>query len=387
MADTENAYYKGLLSQYLDGTISQEDRFILEKRALDDPFLFEAMEGFRIDIKSNNAIIENLNKRLDERSIEKKTRTIPLFNYGIAASLVLLLGAGLWFFSTTTNEMPDAVVMNTHQTSESREHPNNYSQEKEADLEDVTQVEVQESESLRVPSKNQYDSPKAVISQSDNEETARKVKLDIKKSKIPLADDVVSEPIIKSEAKKYSAGVAIVEDSRSGSPSETSESEVEEIIIKEESIVLDKDAGMRDEILTESIVVTQDYDQTKARYKRDASINKAQSRISQELQLDRNEYVVSMDENIIVAPPDGISTFRAKFYGEKNAAILANKSDQEVIIQFLLTSEGKPTNLRSITTDKPDCSDKVIEAIKTGGNWISSPPNSPVVVRLKMPCL
>lgn len=52
MTNKSSTYYDRLLSQYIDGTISEEDRFELEKRALDDPFLFEALEGLQNKMKA-----------------------------------------------------------------------------------------------------------------------------------------------------------------------------------------------------------------------------------------------------------------------------------------------------------------------------------------------
>jgi len=44
---SDNKYIE-LLNQYRTGSISNSDRHILEQAALDDPFLFDAMEGYGI---------------------------------------------------------------------------------------------------------------------------------------------------------------------------------------------------------------------------------------------------------------------------------------------------------------------------------------------------
>ena len=41
-----NTYQRDLLKKLLQGELSVEERHSLEKMALDDPFLFEALEGF-----------------------------------------------------------------------------------------------------------------------------------------------------------------------------------------------------------------------------------------------------------------------------------------------------------------------------------------------------
>jgi len=71
-------YWRNLLEEYKNGTISNEDRHALEKKALDDSFLFDALEGYELHNK------------------KKKRR---LFPYLVAASVVAVLSVvALWFF-------------------------------------------------------------------------------------------------------------------------------------------------------------------------------------------------------------------------------------------------------------------------------------------------
>lgn len=80
MTEFSQTYWNDLIEQYKEGTISKQDRFRLEKQALDDPFLFDALEGFALH-----------NSEVAERRVGKgKLFTLP--RIGIAASLILLLG-------------------------------------------------------------------------------------------------------------------------------------------------------------------------------------------------------------------------------------------------------------------------------------------------------
>src|SRR5690606_32326357 len=67
----------------------------LEKRALDDPFLADAMDGFEKFDHNNNTFIE-LNERLKDRIKNKQLkRSTPFLNFktwSIAASIILLIG-------------------------------------------------------------------------------------------------------------------------------------------------------------------------------------------------------------------------------------------------------------------------------------------------------
>ena len=78
MTEFSQKYWNELLEKYQSGTISEKDRFQLEKQALDDPFLFDALEGFSL--------------YQDERKEEKKrTNFFTLPRLAMAASLVLLV--------------------------------------------------------------------------------------------------------------------------------------------------------------------------------------------------------------------------------------------------------------------------------------------------------
>ena len=87
-------YKKELLDKFLAKNISADERHELEKFALDDPFLFEALNGFAQAKGEHHADINELRARLFTSSAKKKRRSIV--PYGIAASLLVVLGLSLW---------------------------------------------------------------------------------------------------------------------------------------------------------------------------------------------------------------------------------------------------------------------------------------------------
>ncbi len=86
------------IRKYLDGQLSEMEMQALEKAALEDPFLSDAMEGieesrnYKVSFESD---VEDLQKRLTER-IREKNRTsvmVLLFSkWRIAASVIFILG-------------------------------------------------------------------------------------------------------------------------------------------------------------------------------------------------------------------------------------------------------------------------------------------------------
>lgn len=97
--EKENIKYSAEdIRRYLDGQFSKQEMQALEKAALEDPFLSDAIEG--IEESRNHPVsfesgLEDLQKRLEKR-IRKKSRKpgmVSLFsNWKIAASIVFIIG-------------------------------------------------------------------------------------------------------------------------------------------------------------------------------------------------------------------------------------------------------------------------------------------------------
>jgi len=95
------------IEKYLRGELSTPEMHALEKAALDDPFLADALEGMEKDFASRGepAFHEDLSilrQRLEARVAEKETKKVSLLAnivsskaWRIAAALILLLGLGL----------------------------------------------------------------------------------------------------------------------------------------------------------------------------------------------------------------------------------------------------------------------------------------------------
>jgi TonB family protein len=85
-----------LLEKFLRHKLSDGERFELEKRALDDPFLFDALEGFTLNPTDTEADFKNIDKRIQSQipAQEQKKKYFPLWRVsGIAAVLLMLFAA------------------------------------------------------------------------------------------------------------------------------------------------------------------------------------------------------------------------------------------------------------------------------------------------------
>ncbi|MEI9944536.1 MAG: hypothetical protein WDN26_10000 [Chitinophagaceae bacterium] len=103
------------IEKYHNGVLSAKEMHAIEKAALDDPFLADALEGYAI--AGTNAVndIAELKKRLAERT--ETTKVVPIAAGGtsipwlrIAAMIILVAGAGLLVYQFAFNEKKENVV-------------------------------------------------------------------------------------------------------------------------------------------------------------------------------------------------------------------------------------------------------------------------------------
>ena len=92
-------------ANYYNGNMSFIDMHALEKAALDDPFLADALEGYEA-IQTAEADAEKLKKKLNTlKSDNNRSAVLVFFNNGwvrIAAILIIILGVGYFFYNTTS---------------------------------------------------------------------------------------------------------------------------------------------------------------------------------------------------------------------------------------------------------------------------------------------
>jgi TonB family protein len=97
MSSKNNGFTASDIERYHSGEMLPEERHALEKAALDDPFLADALEGYAFT-STPSADLAKIQSRLDEKKDRKKV--IPLFQkyrwLSVAAIVLIIAGAG-WF--------------------------------------------------------------------------------------------------------------------------------------------------------------------------------------------------------------------------------------------------------------------------------------------------
>lgn len=376
MDNKDQAYYQDLLSQYLAGTISKDDRFELEKRALDDPFLFEAIEGAHQQSENKIDAITELKEEIKSTTAKKETKRIPLFNYGIAASLILLLGVGMWFFNQANDPQDNLAMETVQQAANETEIYVADEASGQGKLQGMIDDD-SESPSPQAPrTNNQYDSPKATISTKENEGhiTASNTKpVGGARESTPALDLKTTSHKKKPLAKPTFAN----QESKPTRPKE-------EIVIAEEqfepnSQLASKPPALREE--EEAVFINVGAENS------DQMEDSTTEVLRQELSMAREEYVDAIEKNILVAPEVGITEFKASLQEASDRfRKIVKESDDKVVIQFKITKEGQPMEFDIISGKDQDCINRIVTNLKYGVKWISSPANTEASVRLELPC-
>src|SRR5687767_8705736 len=90
------------IQRYVQGKMSAQEMHDIEKAALDDPFLADAIEGFQQGMQEQgepviNSQLQDLRNKLQERTSAKpKTRVIAFRWWQAAAAAVIVIAGALW---------------------------------------------------------------------------------------------------------------------------------------------------------------------------------------------------------------------------------------------------------------------------------------------------
>jgi len=89
-----NSKWLKLYNQLLKGKLTRDDQHQIEREALDDPFLADALEGLELYHGTDRGALQD---RLEQRlKSQTKPKVFKLWKYAAAASIVLV--AGVFFF-------------------------------------------------------------------------------------------------------------------------------------------------------------------------------------------------------------------------------------------------------------------------------------------------
>jgi hypothetical protein len=105
------------IERYLKGELSPAEMHAIEKAALDDPFLADAIEGMEETMGAYgegiiNTNLESIQQQVQNRVANKNSTRVIAFRwwYAAAAAAVVLIAGSLWLFNSSSNKASKEVV-------------------------------------------------------------------------------------------------------------------------------------------------------------------------------------------------------------------------------------------------------------------------------------
>lgn len=111
-------FFAADIEKYHKGLLSARERHELEKAALDDPFLADALEGYALAGVNPIADINELKRKLSDRT--NKTKVVPLASdqrtfrwwFRVAVMIIVVAGAGILVYQFVFNKKTNEVAQN-----------------------------------------------------------------------------------------------------------------------------------------------------------------------------------------------------------------------------------------------------------------------------------
>jgi TonB family protein len=119
MSSKNNGFTVSDIERYYSGKMSPEEKHALEKAALDDPFLADALEGYAFTSTPFTDLVK-IQSRLDEKLNNNKV--VPVFQkykwLSVAAILLVIAGAGWFAYDLSTAKRGSAVAVQNEKKTE-----------------------------------------------------------------------------------------------------------------------------------------------------------------------------------------------------------------------------------------------------------------------------
>ncbi|MEM9547272.1 MAG: hypothetical protein AAGA77_14930 [Bacteroidota bacterium] len=360
MAEYTQTYWNELLDKLRNGSITDGERYKLEKQALDDPFLFDALEGFTLYEKNE----EDVESRRPFASI------VSLPRIAVAASLVILVAVvfNLKTYTSTPEDNDNAIAMVLE------------SEEKE-------QLSEIESNEGTMPSKSDLSSTvsnaKSEVGNSSSteietqleeliEEETKPIRLPEKE--VPNSTEIAEAP---NQRERSTPAVAKREDSaeEDGAPDSENKEDVENFSIAVEvptnaRIELDKGNMAEEEITEASDMLNKEVLRQKNKGEEVLNVTDSAS-TTRPSKKEKTSPSIAYFEAVPVIGKKIFDEYAKERIDQRG---LRQKVPQEVTIEFSIDENGRLTNFHHIFTGCPECGSFAISILQNSGEWKTVPP-------------
>lgn len=400
-----------VLEDYLDGKLDAKGMHFVERQALDDPFVAEALEGLRQSPKRKQTLSilqKQLYNRVSEKPIKRKMWGITTQRLSIAATAtVAFIAVSILFFMRETNRKnaeiaarrSNGIVVNldsnTSLANASSAKEDTFAKDGtvarsaliDKVISDVKTGDIAKNNKSNAIVKN-AEAPESVNNQPNSDQLflskAKKASLD---EQTISADVIAAAPAASSSSLVYSGNVvaqngqpvqgAVVKLANSKAVTATnadgyfslpvdSNSKNKEILIRaqgfnDKAIVTDPNAIRMalsgDKSLNEIALIT------------GSSGRKKETITPQKIVLNAVENLDKLKGEI--TKPIPVSTINYEQYLESNNKVYNPKGpEQYVILSFIVKKNGRPSNIKVIKSLNKEADSEAKRLIQTGPDWV-----------------
>lgn len=352
MAEYTHAHWNELIDKYRNGTISADERFRLEKQALDDPFLFDALEGF--------SVYESRDK--ESKVAGSRTRIFTLPRVAAAAFVAVL--AAVTIIMKTDNTSPasnrESIAMVLEEKTGEGEISENSSASKKEDK--STAATVRRNEPVRPPSS--IDKPKANKSESGKVLVENQAEMVNTQPAIGQAEKPTIDIVEQSEeelANIPTNDMAIIENKTND----------ENLTIADDVLLMDEDQDVAGNSEKLEVVSVQDSNQD--------VMNKQSAKVPISNTTDIDQAESRKKRTGSTAIFEAVPVIGKKYFDEYakeriEKRGLRQEPPQEVTIEFVIDKNGNLTDFHHIYTGCPECGPFAISILQNSGEWKTVPP-------------
>lgn len=338
------------IERYHNGTMSAKERHALEKAALDDPFLADALEGFAYSTTPQQDLAK-IKRRLAEKTSRKHLSPVLTSRFGWlkAAAIVLLVAGGGWLVYRTM-QTPVSVIATTPPATELPKNPPN-----KADTTQVTNFNNISS----LPTQTTASAPtteQVVKEHRLHYSIAKK-----RKSVANLAANSIAtgnkdrnfQPLVPTEVSPQKAEMAAAV-----APPEAKQAMSKQRLVAKapDTTALAQRSQFSGDTLNLNIVLKED----KASLSEVVVINKG---LKRKAEVKPN---VTIEES---EPADGWSSFTDYIAEQLNEHDLKQKYSGDVELSFDVNKKGEPENIVVTKSLCNQCAEEAIRLLKEGPKW------------------
>ena len=381
MKENEKKYNAVDFARYHSGAMPPDEMHALEKAALEDPFLADALDGY-IYSKDHEKELGEIRIGLDEKRNQKKVFSISSISSGawwkIAAMFILFAGAGYFFYATNSKKESSLAVK---ESVEKKENPaiilplandtsasqGNLAFEKpstEKDKNNLAKLPASVSKSVQSTIKSS-DKEDREINNEKNLSAARLAEK--KQNMVAMSTDKISSADItfadsgqksflrSSDTTALAAAPAMkyLEDSANAIAMNKKEQAQQKIVIRGVEQETKEDKSLNEVVVT-------GYGTQKKKEMTSAS-DALQGKVSGVQVTTVSPY-----------PKDGKEKFDK--YIEDNAVTVLDSTGKkiaaDILLSFTLNKKGKPTHIKVIKSSCKVCEKEAIRLLEDGPDWV-----------------